>query len=171
MESAETQRIAKEEENQRQSRRPKPKWRRPRGHEKRARASRRVCMLWVCGRRGIVRSREEERVKRRRSLELGATRGADYAVCEKSVTKYRRCAIFTKSFIAVGMCGLCGCRVTGGVHRAVAEWRGQHDGKRGDAAYGEGGGKPKTKQETQTKWRRPRGHEKRARASRRVCML
>ena len=65
---------------------------RPRGCEKRARASRGICMLWVCSRRGIVRSREEERVKRRRSLELGVTRGADYAVCEKSVTKYRRCA-------------------------------------------------------------------------------
>ena len=63
-----------------------------------------------------MRSREEERVKRRRSLEPGATRGADYTVCEKSVTKHRRCAMFTESFIAVGVCGLCGCRVTRGVH-------------------------------------------------------
>ena len=63
-----------------------------------------------------MRSREEERVKRRRSLEPGATQGADYIMCEKSVIKHRRCAIFTKSFIAVGVYGLCGCRVTGGVH-------------------------------------------------------
>ena len=61
--------------------------------------------------------------------------------------------MFTKSFIAVGLCGLCGCRVTGGVHGAAAERRGQENGKRGDAANGEGGGKPKTKQEIQTKWR------------------
>ena len=60
------------------------------------------------------------------------TRGADYAVCEKSVTKHRRCAIFIKSFIAVGVCGLFGCRVTGGVHRVAAEQRGQHVGKRGE---------------------------------------